>query len=277
MRSLLAAGLFIVAAAFAFAGRADATTEFCPAVLDDARVAQSPSGASLYGIQLRALSARRVEARVAFDTSAGWFTIDLPAAALVDSVRTIPLRYPVDVVLAASPVMYVRFPAGVRVDRAFVTSAVSYGDAFHWSDRGRVSCTPASETWPDPKYSLADVTGLSAAPPAGAQILTPVRRAPLESASCPAPFEQARVTKQATAAYPDAARVVGASGTVVIAAAVDPDNSLADAWVQGTSNDATLDAAALAAVQSSTLTAARAYCQVIPGIYYFTVTFDAKA
>lgn len=257
-------------------GRANATTEFCPAILDTAPVAPGPAGSQTYGIQLRALSDRQVIARVAFDTSAGWFQADIPQTSLTGSVRTVPLKYPVDVAVSASPIMYVRFPSAVRVDRAFVTSALSYGDLFHWTDRGKVTCTPSSEGWPDPHYSLADTSGLSTRPAASATVVTPVARGPLESASCAEPFVLPRVLKQSQPAYPDAAKAVGASGSAIIGVAIDPDNSVADAWVQGSSDDATLDAAAVAAAQASTFAAGRVYCQAVPSIFYIETTFQAR-
>jgi hypothetical protein len=160
--------------------RANATTEFCPAVLDYAPV----QSAQIYGVQLRALSGRQIIARMAFDTSAGWFQADVPQTTLSASIRTIPLKYPVDIGLATSPIMYVRFPQKLHINHAFVTSALSYGDVFGWSDRGQVTCPIAPEAWPDPKYSLADVSGLSAPPPHDAQILPATSRPPLESSTC---------------------------------------------------------------------------------------------
>ncbi len=275
MKPLLASVLCCLGLLAVCHDRAFATTEFCPAIADVAPVAPHGGSSQTYGLQLRALSDRQVSARVAFDTSAGWFQVDVPQTALSGSTRTIPLTYPVDIALSVSPIVYVRFPSAVRVDRAFVISAASFGDVFHWSDRGKVSCTPDAEAWADPKYSLADLTGLSAPPNSTQSVLTAVSRNPLEGTACAQPFSTARVVKEAKTNYPDAARAVGASGTSIVAVAIDPDNSIADAWVQGTADDATLDAAALAAAQASTYQAARLYCQAVPSIFYLTVTFKS--
>jgi len=263
--------LLAAAAASAFCARASATTEFCPAVLDIAPTGKAP--AQTYGIQLRALSERRVTVRLAFDTSAGWYQTDVSEAELSPSIRTIPLKYPVDVPISASPVMYVRFPAAVTVNHAFIIRALSIGDVFHWSDRGQVTCPIAPEAWQDPQYSLADLRDLSAPPPHDATFLAATARSPLEAVSCPEPYAPAKTLHAADAVYPDAARAVGATGTSVVGVALNPNGSVADTWVQGSSNDTTLDAAAQSAAQSSTYQAARAYCQDVPSIYYFVVTF----
>ncbi|HEV3154990.1 MAG TPA: TonB family protein [Candidatus Baltobacteraceae bacterium] len=256
-------------------GRAAATTEFCPGVLDYAPLANA-AATQTYGIQLRALSERQLSARIVFDTSAGWFQADVPQTTLSSAVRTIPLRYPVDVGLAASPVMYVRFPSAVRVNHAFVTNALSIGDIFRWSDRGRVTCPLAPEIWSEPKYSFADVGALSATPDPGSAVLKPTARSPLEASGCADPFEPAKLLKQTQPTYPDAARVVGASGSAIVAVALNPNGSVADTWVEGSTTDATLDAAAQAAAQSSTFQGARAYCQSVPSIYYFIATFETR-
>lgn len=256
-------------------GRAAATTEFCPAVLDYAPVA-SAANATTYGIQLRALSQRRVAVTIAFDTSAGWFTADLAQTSLSPNVRTMPLKYPVDIGLATSPVGYVRFPSAVHVNHAFVTSAQSFGDIFGWSARGTVTCPLAPEAWAEPKNSLADLGALTAPPDDTSTIIALKRRSPMESAECADAFVQSTVTKAARAAYPDAARAVGASGSAVIGVALNPDGSVADTWVSGTTNDQTLDAAALDAAQRSTFSGARAYCQAVPSIFYFVATFDPR-
>src|SRR5579883_2594119 len=187
--------LLAAAAASAFCARASATTEFCPAVLDIAPTGKAP--AQTYGIQLRALSERRVTVRLAFDTSAGWYQTDVSEAELSPSIRTIPLKYPVDVPISASPVMYVRFPAAVTVNHAFIIRALSIGDVFHWSDRGQVTCPIAPEAWQDPQYSLADLRDLSAPPPHDATFLAATARSPLEAVSCPEPY--ARSVPQAQA------------------------------------------------------------------------------
>lgn len=256
-------------------GRAAATTEFCPAIADVAPVTPSAGSSQTYGLQLRALSDRQVSARVAFDTSAGWFQVDVPQTPLSGSVRTVPLTYPVDIPLAVSPIVDVRFPSAVHMNRAFVISATSVGDEFHWSDRGRVSCTPNAESWADPNYSLADLSGLAALPAGNATTLTATPRAPLERSACAQPFSAAKVVKQANTQYPEAAKDVGASGTSVVAVAVDPDNTIADSWIQGSADDATLDAGALATAQASTFQAAHVYCQAVPSIFYLTVTFKS--
>src|SRR5579883_1445960 len=263
--------LLAAAASLAFCARASATTEFCPAVLDVAPVGKAP--AQVYGIQLRALSQRRVTVRLAFDTSAGWYQADVTDAELSPSIRTIPIKYPVDVPMAASAILYVRFPSSVTVNHAFVTRALSIGDVFHWSDRGQVTCPLAPEAWHDPDYSLADLRDLGAPAPRDATFLAATPRSPLEAASCPNPYQLPKTLHAVDAVYPDAARAVGATGSIVIGVALNPNGSVADTWVQGSSNDTTLDAAAQSAAQSSTYQAARTYCQDVPAIYYFVVTF----
>src|SRR5579864_9837532 len=111
MRRLLISLVLAATAVVSTHAKASATTEFCPAVLDVAPAGKA--AVQTYGIQLRALSQRRVTVRAVFDTSNGWYQTDISDAELAPSIRTIPLKYPVDIALSTSPIMYVRFPVAV--------------------------------------------------------------------------------------------------------------------------------------------------------------------
>lgn len=102
-------------------GRAQALTEICPAQLEIAAVPLTDTTtrgpATMFGFALTAMGARTVSGKLAFDTSAGWFTADVPPVLLAEKDRhyneifgrlTIP-----DFV---SPVMYVRFPKSVNAE-----------------------------------------------------------------------------------------------------------------------------------------------------------------
>ncbi|MHB8357794.1 MAG: hypothetical protein ACYDDQ_14035, partial [Vulcanimicrobiaceae bacterium] len=104
--------------------------EFCPAMLNrDPVGAPDPKdplpAAALYGFDLYALGPRSVEsATLAFDTTAGWYTVKVPAVAI-----TAKLRHYTSAVVRfvrrgwVSPTMYVRFPAPLKISHAWVFDA----------------------------------------------------------------------------------------------------------------------------------------------------------
>jgi hypothetical protein len=109
-----------------------AVIEFCPATLVYDSVGQPPSAkSSVYGFALTALRPRTVtSATLTFDTSDGWYTLDVPGVALIRKARhySAPnasfVRY--DYI---SPILYARFPRPITVSRAWVSSASTQGDS----------------------------------------------------------------------------------------------------------------------------------------------------
>lgn len=293
MKRVIVIALICAAFFLAFHRPASAMVEFCPAHLDYARVGPDNAGdqpGALYGFNLSALGTRTLaQTTLAFDTSAGWFTVDVPAVTLDAKER----HYHSATVSFmrrdyVSPAMYVRFPQDVTINHAWVYSASAQDDGpFGWQTKGNVACDPpavespqqakralyrSSETF----YTLADADGdkLSQVPRAGSLVIPAVSSKPLESAACAEPFSVPVVKIQAVPRYPEVARDQNAGeGTVSVQVALSGDGSLLDAWVWGPSGNTAFDEAAVRAARQSTYSGARAYCRDVPGRYFFRVTF----
>lgn len=282
MRRSFFSTLLFIACAAVLHGRASATTEYCPAVLTLAPVGSSAS-AGIYGFELSALSPRSVSATLAFDTSAGWFTAHVPLSQLSETSQYYAAPWGAFVRdLANSQVMYVQFPKPVTVAHAFVTRASSEGDVFGWHDRGPVSCPPPGVPNPlapqtPPKVHLVDQNpvSLSVPPTPESLIVTAKPIAPILSASsCRHPFAPVAIITQAKAAYPKSAAALDATGTAMVAVAVNTDGSVTDTWIESSSLYPELDKSALAAAAASTYKPARAYCRNVQGIIEFPITFN---
>lgn len=276
------------AALFAFShARAQAMIEFCPATLhvQPVREATTPanrSAAALYGFNLSAMGPRSVNVTLAFDTSAGWFEVDVPQVVLAEkdrhytSISAMFVRR--DFV---SPIMYVRFPTTVALKRSWVRTATAQDDGpFGWEKQGQVTCDPpigarASQngageetTTLDPK----DGDKLGELPSAGSQIMTAKETVALEPTECAIPFAAASATKPVDPSYPYASPR-GVFETA-IEVAIDANGAVVDAWVWGPSGDKNADDVALNAAEESKYKAGRAYCKDVPGLYLFRVTSD---
>lgn len=263
-----------------------ATVEFCPATLAirpvGAHVANDAPG-HVFGFQLSAYGPRTVLAELAFDTDKGWFTADPDAVDLGEKDR----RYEGSFAFVrrewTSPVMYVRFPIDVVISHAWVHTALSRGDAFGWSNEGIVECAPAGAPWTAPAApkgppvsTATNADDLSAAPGAGSTIILARASAPLESTHCAQPFADATVTMQAQPNFPDSARPLRLPPwTSDVTVAIRADGTLADAWISAPSGSQALDDAALAAARKSAYKNAIGYCQAVPAMYLFRVTFDS--
>lgn len=283
---------------FLFAHRpASAMVEFCPASLQYQAVTsgtpaaqqQSQPDAALYGFELKALAARTLSsARLVFDTSGGWYTVDLAGVAMTPKDRHYngPLQSYV-VRDYASPVMYVRFPSAVGVAHAWVYSAAPANGA-------PVTCDPPPAPSPEqlgrskafrrrlrnsgPALDPKDDDHLSAAPSSTSRILAAAPTKPLETVDCAEPFRDADVVTQAQARFPDAAKPFVSGPVVSIAAlAIDADGSTADSELWASSGFHVLDEEALRVAQQSTYSGARSYCRPVPSHYFFRVTFDPNS
>lgn len=274
MKRIIAA-VFFCAASVAFAhGRAQAMVEFCPAALHvravGAEQRNDAAPAALYGFDLSARSARSVSARLAFDTSGGWFTVDVPQITLTEQDRHYTLRgMQITDRNYASPVMYVRFPKTLTLNHSWI----------YRSDD--VTCAPPAapgkgqNTYGKSGLQLdaADKDRLSNAPGSGAPVLNAKPSSPLETADCADPFREATAASPVVPAYPEFARMTGASGTTVVDVAINADASVADASVFARSGYPYLDKAALNAAKATTYEAGRSYCRPVPGTYRFVTTF----
>ncbi|HLI94764.1 MAG TPA: TonB family protein [Candidatus Baltobacteraceae bacterium] len=285
-------GVLICAAFFFCAHRpASAALEYCPARLDARAVGQSvPSKnpAALYGFELTGLAPRTIAtATLAFDTSAGWYTVDVPSVALVEKDRHYSAPW-VDFIRHdyVSPVMYVRFPQPLTIAHGWVSSAVTGDDGTGWQAGQTVTCDPIAMASPDQmknaqaahltyrrQYTLDPKDGdhLSDSPSANSLVLTPRPAQALESSNCAEPFLAATLQHQEQPQYPHVAVDMATSTSVEIA--LDPDGTVRDAWVWAPSGVPQFDQEALRAAKASTYTGARAYCQPVPAEYLFVVTF----
>lgn len=271
---------------------ASAMFESCPAVLGYQAVGQTNNSdvpTAWYGFELIALGPRTItSATLAFDTSAGWFTLSVPAVAVTQNDRH--YSGPSGTITHhdyVSQVMYAKFASAIIIRHAWVYSAAATDDAFGWQARGLVQCEPRGAPSDEQQRGVPNNVhgmfapdpnddGLSALPSKTSLILVPkVSKTLEENASCTEPFRDAAVKKQAEAQFPDtmAGMINGGRATSSVMIAVGGDGSIADAWLWASSGYAPLDAASLAAAKSSTYIGARAYCRAVPGIYRLNVTF----
>lgn len=115
---------------------------------------------------------------------------------------------------------------------------------------------------------------ISAPPSSASVVLAAKPSAALETATCSEPFRVAMVKTQAMPHYPQTiVRPADRVGTDV-EVAVNPDGTLADAWVWGPSGFSAFDDEAVRAAKASTYTNSWAYCKPVPGLYFFRVTFE---
>ncbi|HET9392356.1 MAG TPA: energy transducer TonB [Candidatus Rubrimentiphilum sp.] len=299
------AGFALVFGLVAFASeRAQALTEICPAQLEVAAVSstdQTTRGpAALFGFALTAMGPRTVSGKLAFDTTAGWFTVDVPPVALAEKDRhyneifgrlTIP-----DWV---SRIMYVRFPTNVTLNHSWLYSATARSDGdFGWEKSGTFICPPppgtqkangvktisiatsntagARRTFEKPLVDPKDVDTLSASPPPDALQIAAAASKALETANCAKPFQDGSVTLLVDPGYPSVLQTTGASGIIGVGLALNPDGTLADSWVWAPTGLAAFDQAAIAAVQRSKYVNAVAYCRPVPAIYNAYIMFNSR-
>ncbi len=238
----------------------------------------------MYGMQLSAYGSRIVAARIAFDTDAGWFTVDVPSTPLHE--RDLHYSGPWSTFTREgwfSPVMYASFPSPVKIVHGWISQARAWKSApFDWERRGPVTCRPSP---PDPivrtprmprGFTLdpKDRDDLSALPNEGSSIIAAQRSQALKATNCSEPFKPPSVTKQSS---PDFPRILGGSftgaATAAAEVAINADGSVADASIWGPSGLAAFDDATLAAARASTYKPGSAYCSPVPGNYLFIVTF----
>ena len=275
---------------FALPRQAQAMIEFCPAILNRAPVGvPDPKGplpaVALYGVDLSALGPRSLEsATLAFDTTAGWFTVKVPAVAIAEKLRHYTSISASFVRRAwVSPIMYVRFPAALKISHAWVFDAQVKGDGpFGWEARGEVTCSPPStagalakqnDMGSGPKLDPKDKDALWLAPGPASIVLDAQSAKALETTSCSDPFRPAVVVYAAQPVYPKALEPQDPSGVTLVIVAINPDGSLADAWIWAPSGYEAFDEAALKSAQASKYKNARSYCTNVPGLYLFKAAF----
>jgi TonB family protein len=269
---------------------AQAIAEFCPARLAMRPIdGGPPTGSRLFGFDLTAQGPRSVTAILAFDTNVGWYTAALPTVAIDEKDRHYTSPW-ADFVRRdfVSPKMYLQFPAAVNIKHVWVYTAQATGDDFGWAAKGQVTCAASADAAVLPNIAERppildpkDSDRLTDAPPPDAKRIVPVPSAPLGQTNCGQPFADATVTTPGTPDYPTVMSVRApdghAAGTSVIQVAINPNGTLSDAWVWGTSGFSALDNAALDAAKRSGYRGAIAYCQPVPGMYLFKVTFSPNS
>jgi hypothetical protein len=299
----------IFAALFALSYyHASAMVEYCPAHLSIERVqdrtalartqsARDDTGtaavvkSSTFGFTLSALGPRTfTSATLAFDTSAGWYTVALPEVTLIEKDRHYRdtgvgyIRHD-----WVTRVMYVAFPSAITIAHAWVYEATVHGDPlFGWDEKGTVLCPPppgpsseqqkknTREVWAFNAMDPQDADRLSDPPTERSLVLHASPSRPLESADCADPFREAEVASQARPEFPSILAAEGWGGVASsnVSVALQPDGSLRDEWIWGPSGMEQFDKSALTAAKRSTYRGARAYCQPVPSIYIFRVTFS---
>ncbi len=277
----------VVALSLATGVAARAMAEFCPARLAVRPIDDAPvTGSRLYGFDLIAQGPRSVTAMLALDTDAGWFTATVPPVIIGEKDRHYTSPW-ADFVRRdwVSPKMYLRFPVALKLKHAWVYTAQASGDDFGWAAKGQVTCAPSPDAAVPPNFAERppildpkDSDRLSDSPPADARPIVPVTSAPLGQTNCGQPFSDGTVTSQATPDYPSVMSVRApdghATGTSVIQVAINPNGTLSDAWIWGTSGFSALDNAALDAAKRSAYRGAMAYCEPVPSMYFLKVTFS---
>jgi len=282
--SILAALAVIV---FCAVGRCEARVEFCPASLRMEAVGEGPAkrADAMFGFELVALGPRTVSATIAFDTDGGWFTAVVPPVTLTERDRHFngPSNGFVDPEWI-SPTTYVRFPNPVRVNHAWVSTALATGDGFGWSVQGPVECSPDPNGDIRPglrsteRIKLYDEDRLNAQPARGAVVIDARPSAALAHADCAHPFSDATVLDHAAVPnYTGILAAEGAGGDAGIIVAIGADGILKDAWVWAPSGQEQFDDATLAAAKKTTYKAGTAYCKPVPGVYLFWTTFEGNS
>lgn len=235
--------------------RALAIAEFCPAEIQPIHPLDSKMGLSaLYSYSLHAEGPRSVSGSVFFDTSSGWFVATFPSTPL--TVRQYHMEDEFVTFTHAtfeSDALYVRFPQPLTIKGAYVSSATSSGDQlFGWDAKGTVQCAPRAgfeaQTTGSPKSQLKTLdprTDLDQAPSPSATIEVAAITSAPGPTDCDVPSANATIASAAAPDYPMAEQGRGVGASVWVEVAVNPDGSLADAWIYAPSAARDFDEAAL--------------------------------
>lgn len=286
-----------------FTEPAKAVTESCPARLATQSVSSTAGNSrgpgTLFGFILSAYGPRTVSATLEFDTDQGWFSVGVPATALIEKDRHYTVGFARDTIRDwVSPVMYARFPLAVQVRHAWISSAAATGDgAFGWENLGHIACSPpppsmeTSGNWRAISYTTSTRSGgaltsqnitldpkdedkLSQAPDPESRIIPVTASHALAQSNCDKPFVEASPRQIVAPGFPSAMMGSPFPGVVGIRIALNANGSLADAWVWATSGNRSYDDVALSAIRQSTYTGAIAYCGLVPSQYNAIISFE---
>jgi hypothetical protein len=261
---------------------ARAEVEYCPAELAGAGAAHG----SVYPFMLKAGSVRTVSGSIIAQGENGWYTFPFANAALAPDVAHYQTAYDhYDRTFFYSKPLYVRFPAGEKLVRWWVSEASATGDSvFSWDAKGDVTCLPEPGTdyrpegesteatrtnpvaeipWPDP----SEIAAVGATPMSAPQGMT----------ACDKPFSPAVGIHIVHPEWPTGFSRTSAPHaelTTKIAIALNADSTVADTWVVQPTGVPELDIAALNAAHNSKYRAGTALCRPAAGTYLFVSTFD---
>jgi len=259
------------------ATRALAVIEFCPASLLIKPVGTTAENqpAATYGFILKASAPRNLIATLTFDTDKGWFSSTTPALALSEK------QYHYDVGLWTaersswnSPLMYVTFPSRVRLTNAWVSAANAQACA-----PSVVHALPVNDPYAESVTFLRnrlvakETDQLNVAPASDSVILTARTTAPEYRATCARPFSDSAFTRASPPDPGNTTHFDRTTGISIAEAAINPDGSLAQAWIWLPSGEPAWDNALLWSVQHSQYKNAVAYCQPVPSYYLIGLSF----
>lgn len=271
---ILGASAVFVFCAFA---RCDARVEFCPAALTISPVGTTATNqpATTYGFILKASGPRNLIATLTFDTDKGWFSSTTPAVALAEK----QYHYDLGAWTAVrsnwnSPLMYVRFPSQVRLTNAWVSVANAQACAPSVVHQVPVN-DPFSEsvTLFHNKVVANDADHLNVLPDLDSVVLPARTTASEYRTSCAKPFSDPGFTRAARPDPGNTAHFATHTGISIVEAAINPDGSLAQAWIWLPSGEPAWDNALLWAAQHSQYRSAVAYCRPVPSYYLIGLSF----
>ena len=170
--------------------------------------------------------------------------------------------------------MYVKFPVPVRLSNAWVSTANAQACAPSVEHQRPVN-DPFSESVTFYRNNLVakEADQLNLAPAPDSVVLSARTTAPAYQAACARPFSDAEFVRTAMPDPGNTTHFDRTTGISIAEAAVNPDGSLAQAWIWLPSGVPAWDNALLWSAQHSQYKNAVAYCQPVPSYYLIGLSF----
>jgi hypothetical protein len=252
-------------------GAARADVETCGAHLRPlvGLVQQPNANAATYAYVLRADTGRSVQGQIVADTDHGWFEWAFPLTVLTQRPVSVHVR---GIEMTGkdyeSDPLYVAFPSGTIVKRAWVEQARTTGETFFgWDARGSASCSL-------PDFGDSDPRGVPDVPsslPNGASVATAMTTDALLVADCAQPFAAATVVSVPRIEQSD---VSGPTyGIGVFAVTIDNTGAVVDAWTFGSTGNPRWDTAASAALRQAKFKPPLSYCRPVAATIFVVESF----
>jgi TonB family protein len=271
MASLLVAVTAVVAFLLC-AARADAFTEFCPALLDRIKTTEGTDGtpAATFTYELRGKTPRKIaEAALIADTDHGWYrwqisSVEMPLVEeeVVNRAGSYNHRF------ARSARLDVTFPVALLVRHAWVTDARAVDETLlGWERIGEFACeVPAFEERgsADADASVSIEEAVLASPSAP----------PFDILACAIPFRTGGLERAVSPDYPRTSREEGDSGYGVEDVALDSSGQIIDASLYVSTGFPALDQAGLRAARAAKYSGAISYCRGVRSEFLYGVTFQ---